>query len=1007
MQNFLPGDIGILKNGNVVLVRSASESVIHGEEYLPHHTIGADPVLIQAREYASAEISPVEDFSACWISPARLGFGPLDEGDKELIRLAREVSIPNGSNTKAIVDFRGPSITLVAVSPEGLCASVAIGLQPPPSSLLKYVLEPELYDKFEAPSTLPSFDNWVAHGSLDNNVTDAQMLHAFARGVFDKQSRVFERFQEYQDWFIQETKLPNVKRIIAWANRPWLHPKAQTQARLDSIGAIRNKHADNHEGIFALISATATRRAAEAFVTDFEDYLDDTELTPGRITVKTETGGSILGGCPIARFQLATDGADDALAIDRFLRTSAGRGFLEVDSILSLEDDDEVNAGILKSSSPLLLIDGRGGSGKTTTLMRKAAIDSGRGRRVAFIVASTSLKNRLRRLQRHIPSWGKYRKHFDIWSADLIGTTTRPEATRRAAEGVGRPGGGVIARETTLKRAVEEKMIGQRNPFLITAHQIVLVSQLDTPEYDTVILDEAQDLWPQHWLIAIALLAQQSPTGAQTFPKNAQLRIAFDERQNMLHRESITNSLFFEIRNKKLRARINQSRMIEAALAFNESLELARAANAHFFAKDAQVWVRQEAIFRQSESLAQHADQLIRTFETNNPDLYGQMTLFPGGKIVKDRVREPIRVLTVETVGELADSIVSHANECIVANTGPLAVALPDGFSRWEARKLGLPWLGGELCLRLFAAGMHLARTSNIAIGTAESLRRTADSLAKLGEAFGIVSEDFEVRTLSESQVEFLYLRNDRRTPIETRGYRFRKVLKRLVEGAITYRASGAGITLLGEPYTLKGFEFGTLINIPANSNKPNSQRDYAVATRPRWALLNVDRESLRWSASQFTLPAMLIEENIESLGQFPVFTPDLVRALANTQQSSLDEMTDALFAPFLEANRWERLLHPTIKSLLYIVTPAVLEQLATTEAWRTHASPGTTPEEIFGKDGSMRQLFNKPFATRIGLQDALAKNHGGGVQMEVIEALAALCGPRLNGDAAQVESPL
>jgi hypothetical protein len=39
----------------------------------------------------------------------------------------------------------------------------------------------------------------------------------------------------------------------------------------------------------------------------------------------------------------------------------------------------------------------------------------------------------------------------------------------------------------------------------------------------------------------------------------------------------------------------------------------------------------------------------------------------------------------------------------------------------------------------------------------------------------------------------------------------------------------------------------------------------------------------------------MLIEENIESLGQFPVFSPDLVRALADDQQSSLDVMTNAL----------------------------------------------------------------------------------------------------------------
>jgi hypothetical protein len=79
-------------------------------------------------------------------------------------------------------------------------------------------------------------------------------------------------------------------------------------------------------------------------------------------------------------------------------------------------------------------------------------------------------------------------------------------------------------------------------------------------------------------------------------------------------------------------------------------------------------------------------------------------------------------------------------------------------------------------------------------------------------------------------------------------------------------------------------------------------------------------------------------------------------------------------------------------------ITPAALKQLGTTEAWHSHAPADTTPEEIYGKNGSMSHLFNEPFATRADLQDALAQNHGGGVQMEVIEALAALCGPRVEG---------
>jgi hypothetical protein len=1007
MQNFIPGDVGILKNGNVVLVRSVSESVIQGEEYLPHHIIEANPVLIQSTEYAPAEVAPVEDFSACWISPARLGFGSLNTGDQELNSLARELATTLGPNTKAVVDFRGQSITLVAVSPEGECASTAIGLLAPPPSFLRYVLEPELYANAQTPALQPNFDAWVADGKLEKGVTDAQMFHAFARGLFDETSRVFGKFHDYREWFTQETKLPNTQRIIAWANRTWLHPKTQAQAVQDSIGAIRTKHAVGGEGITILISATATRRAAEEFVTDYEDYLADSGLAPGRIAVEITQDNTLLVRQPTARFHLSTDVTDGIATVDRFLRTSAGRGFLEVDSLLALEDDDEITSGILDNEAPLLLVDGRGGSGKTTTLMRKAAADAGKGRRVAFIVASTSLKNRLRRLKRQIPSSGNLRKDFDIWSADLIGTATRPEATRHAANGVGRPGGGYIVRPDKLTRALTVGLIGQRIPYLITAHQIILTTELPKPEYDTVILDEAQDLWPQHWMIAIALLAQRGSDGAIVFPEGAQLRIAFDERQNMLHRESITNSMFFKISKTRFRALINQGRIEDAALGFKESMALARAANAKFFDKDEQVWYRQEAVFRQSISLAGYSDKLIRQFESENPDLYrepdAQLTLLS----LQDRVSEPIRELTPKSLNELVESIVAHKADCQVGNTGPLAVALPDRSSRRDARHSGRPWLGGELCLRLFAAGMQLARTSNIAIGTAESVRRTAIGLAELGEAFGVKIDDFELRATEDSRIEFLYLRRDRRTPTETKGIDYAKVLKRLVESAITYRASGAGITLLGEPYTLKGFEFGTLISIPADIDKPNLQRDYAVATRPRWALFNVNREALNWRASDFTLPAMLIEANIEIIGQFPVFSSDLVRALADDQQSSLDVMTNALLAPFLEANQWERLLNPTIKSLLYIVTPAALNQLATTEAWRTHAPAGTTPEEIYGKNGSMSHLFNEPFATRADLQDALGQNHGGGVQMEVIEALATLCGPRLDGDAAQVESPL
>jgi hypothetical protein len=76
-------------------------------------------------------------------------------------------------------------------------------------------------------------------------------------------------------------------------------------------------------------------------------------------------------------------------------------------------------------------------------------------------------------------------------------------------------------------------------------------------------------------------------------------------------------------------------------------------------------------------------------------------------------------------------------------------------------------------------------------------------------------------------------------------------------------------------------------------------------------------------------------------------------------------------------------------------ITPAALKQLAATKAWRTHGPTGATPESIYGKNGAMGHFFNEPFTTRHDLQAALAENHGGGMSMDVIEALVPCCGPR------------
>ena len=1013
---FSPGDIGVLGNGNVVVVQSCDDQSLTAREYQPNLVAGGQPARLKESTYSPLAVSPIDDFSVSWISPARIGFESKSDEDSEILKLAYMLAKLLGPRTRVVVRHQGEGVSLVAIAPSGECAAAAIGLPTPPMSLLKYVLEPSVYVEGETIPTPVKFDKWLISGTLDQNYSDPQMLHTFAQGLFDESSRIYQKYHDYQDWFIRTTAasdmdiftvLPDVNKIIAWAHRPWLRQPHESNEITSFAEKIRQLHHAEPHAFSDLATSTPASRIAEDFVTDFEDFLDDTGLTPGNISVIKPGEDGSAGGLPIARFKLSCEDADIREATNRYLRTTVGRGFLEVESILSLDPDDMITSAIIDSKSPLVIIDGRGGSGKTTTLMRKAAMDAGLGRRVAFVVASASLKNRLRRLKRQIPSAGRYRKDFDIWSADLIGTSSRPEATRRAADGIGRRGGGYLVAPKTLAKALESKGVGQRNPFLISAHQIVLTVEQKKSDYDTVILDEAQDLWPQHWLLAIALVSQKKASSEVSFPESAQLRIAFDERQNMLHRDSISNALFFEIKKKQLKARINKSKMISAALSFKEAEALASEANTRFFAKEIQVWFRQEAVFRQTSTLAANADRLAQEIEQSNPDLYGQMKLAIAERAVKDRLSEPVRTLTPSSVDELVQSIVSHHRDALDTHTGPLAVALPETVLRWGARQRGIPWFGGELCLRLLAAGLPLVRSANIAIGSVESVRRRAVKLALIGEAFGVRSDDFEVLEGSEETIGFLRVKVDRRSPSLTKGVKYAKVLKRLVENAIWYRASGPGLLLIGEAYSLKGFEFGTLISIPSNASKSNRERDYAVATRPRWALLDVDRKSLRWRASPFTLPAMLIEECIETFGQFPVLRPTFVRSMAEDKHASLGALSRALLQPFKESSQWDRLLSPMIKSLLYIVTPAALKQLATTEAWRSHAPADTTPEEIYGKNGSMNHLFNEPFATRADLQDALVQNHGGGVQMEVIEALAALCGPRLDGDVSQVESPL
>ncbi len=76
------------------------------------------------------------------------------------------------------------------------------------------------------------------------------------------------------------------------------------------------------------------------------------------------------------------------------------------------------------------------------------------------------------------------------------------------------------------------------------------------------------------------------------------------------------------------------------------------------------------------------------------------------------------------------------------------------------------------------------------------------------------------------------------------------------------------------------------------------------------------------------------------------------------------------------------------------------LAALGATTAWQQWVSrlagDRWTPEAIYGPGGSMPHHFGRPFPTAEALRTALLENMGGGVPIEVIDALVQCCNPDL-----------
>jgi hypothetical protein len=875
------GDVVLLRDGHVLIVESQSGEVVSGiafdKQLTPSRSLNSGVEITTT----TSQVEVVNDFEVAWVSPARLAFQVHGVEEWMLRNGAIRAAKRTGPESRVVVTIGAQTASIVSFGVDGKCLSVAYSRKQPPFVAFRELLERVDLPRERHPEGLEAsrtvLEEWIETGQirLKQHALGDQILYGqLMREVYSNSS--LDRSEERR-WYNEDTHRINTELLNYWLSLGW--PRSEQLSALLAKYAPREQEPSMSSMDLALekLASLSLMRNAEAraneVISAFEDFLYDTDVNlegaiaepvPSRASVGTHT-------LSFTQFDLPDVQGEHSDLIHRFLYTCASHGFLEVENPIDLDRDiEELNAFVEDSpKSSLIAIDGPGGTGKTTSLMRKAAKEAAAGRRVAFIVCSVALKNRLRRLQRRLPGQRGMRKSFLITSADAVTQSGDNDLHRRRAagearEGLGKPGRGLGLQATTLKAALSGKSIGEELPFLIAAHQTKALVSAGQTAFDSVFIDEAQDLLPQHWLLAFALLVE-TKDGETFIPMESRAYIAFDERQNILNRESILSPMIIQfLPNDRVKVATQQDKLRKHALSFSEAVSLTRAIDKRFARDQMVTWIRLSEVVRQSMALADHASHLIREFERSHAELYGTLWNRPAFSKIVDRTSEPItNFVNVTSIDDLVATILREERTARREGTLQLAVATPDSWA-WDQRR----WMLGDLALRMHAAGSTTARTANLAIGFAASILRKS---ARSEDANGIEYNDFKVLRSKCGRVELLVARDGRRG---RKSLLYKKVLMRVALDAVLFRQSGPSHTILGVPYTLKGFEFGTLISLADASRVIAEKKAYTLSTRPRWKLIAGTVEDVEFPmVSGF---ASLCTAIMMSIGQekLPVITP-------------------------------------------------------------------------------------------------------------------------------------
>jgi len=857
--NVTSGDVALLSDGRLILVEKQTGKTVKGKAFAAPRAPGpivesGEPVSVQADQ-----ISLVSDLHVAWVSPARFAVETNGVEEEILRQTALRAVQRLGVGAKAVITNAINMATVVAFGADGQCISLAYAKKQPPSVVIKELTDVSSVEPADAPSP-PAPDavmeDWINTGRVggpSGKYSESGLLGQLYDEMKDETNH---RRDGERRWFDLGARKPIIDRIRLWSALPWIQAAEVQALSLNAkLGHQRTTEAnpiERLEQFSFLFQPDAAIQTALEIVSSFEDYLFDidieieSDLNAPEAASVAGVGAHRIG---FAQFSLPSSHPSINNLIERFLVTTASHGFLEVEDPLTLDSITSDLDALMdsRSKNSLVVIDGPGGSGKTTRLMHIAAAEAAEGRKVAFIVCSVSLKNRLRRLQRRIPGSGSFRKHFPILSADAvtlgdINDLNRTAASRSASAGMYQPGGGLgLSGESTLEPALHAGLIGAKRSFLIAAHQIKINVGMERSEFETIVIDEAQDLYPQHWLLALSLLAGNTSSTKEDLQveiaKNAKLLIAFDERQNILERSSILDPLIIQLReNGGIKVETKREKLKVYALSFREAVALASAIDARFGEGMDAKWVRVKQVVRQTAALADHASQVIQTFELSHPGLYDGIWGGLGLSSKTDRVEDPINVLNPSDLEDLVRSIERQDRQSKQDGTLQLAVALPDSWAKQTSGQ----WFLGDLTLRLLAAGLLKARTPHLAIGSASTILRKA---AITTDATGVRGDDFSHQLTECGRLEFLVMKNNKRG---SSSFAYKKVLSRVANEAILLKQNGPTNIILADSYTLKGFEFGTLMDMTGDGGEGSVKKTYTLATRPRWRLVSGSVEEVQ-----------------------------------------------------------------------------------------------------------------------------------------------------------------